>query len=119
MVTIRSFGFRYNDMAILPSLIIDARILKNPAKNSELDKLRGTDKAVQDEISQSVGFKIFYSYWLQMASYVCSIRKNPTIMVGCYSGRHRAVFIAEKLAVDLHEMGYDLQVEHRDIWREP
>ena len=38
-----------------------------------------------------------------------------TIAVGCTGGRHRSVFVAERLAEALDEAGWVVTVRHRDI----
>ena len=42
-----------------------------------------------------------------------------TIAVGCTGGRHRSVFVAERLASWLHGLGRPVHLTHRDIARDP
>ncbi|MGZ5381734.1 MAG: RapZ C-terminal domain-containing protein, partial [Thermoanaerobaculia bacterium] len=41
-------------------------------------------------------------------------RAYLTIGIGCTGGRHRSVYVAERLARDLATMGYPVRVSHRD-----
>ena len=41
-----------------------------------------------------------------------------TIGVGCTGGRHRSVYVAERLGRDLAAAGYPVRVSHRDDNRE-
>jgi RNase adaptor protein for sRNA GlmZ degradation len=69
--------------------------------------------------------------WLFSARAVCSIRTtlrvnaawptspSPiTIGVGCTGGRHRSVYVAERLGKDLAAAGYPVRIAHRDDLRE-
>jgi UPF0042 nucleotide-binding protein len=38
-----------------------------------------------------------------------------TIAIGCTGGRHRSVFVAERLAAAIGRAGLDVQVTHRDL----
>ena len=42
-----------------------------------------------------------------------------TIAVGCTGGRHRSVFVAERLAALIGEHGHRVRVRHRDLDRNP
>ena len=41
-------------------------------------------------------------------------RAYLTIGIGCTGGRHRSVYVAERLARDLAALGYPVRVSHRD-----
>jgi UPF0042 nucleotide-binding protein len=38
-----------------------------------------------------------------------------TIAIGCTSGRHRSVFVAERLAARLRSDGLSVEMAHRDL----
>jgi UPF0042 nucleotide-binding protein len=42
-----------------------------------------------------------------------------TIALGCTGGRHRSVFVAERLATWLRDGGRAVHLAHRDIARDP
>ena len=51
--------------------------------------------------------------------YIREGKARLNIGVGCTGGRHRSVFIAEKLGQVLADEGYRVTVHHRDIDRDP
>ena len=53
------------------------------------------------------------------AQFLRELKTNLSIAVGCTGGRHRSVYVAERLAALLKEAEYDAVVHHRDKdrWR--
>jgi UPF0042 nucleotide-binding protein len=41
-----------------------------------------------------------------------------SIGVGCTGGKHRSVYVAERLAAMLKDRGFPVRVSHRDVTRE-
>ncbi len=41
------------------------------------------------------------------------------VSFGCTGGRHRSVYLAERLADTLREAGFAVALTHRDLHREP
>ncbi|MDR0723793.1 MAG: hypothetical protein LBF23_01225 [Endomicrobium sp.] len=50
-----------------------------------------------------------------MPYYIKEGKSYLTIAVGCTGGRHRSVFMAEKLASLLKSQKYKVKLNHRDI----
>jgi UPF0042 nucleotide-binding protein len=42
-------------------------------------------------------------------------RSYMTISVGCTGGRHRSVYLVEKIASELLQVPYNASVHHRDL----
>ncbi len=46
-------------------------------------------------------------------------RERLMVSFGCTGGRHRSVYLAERLADTLREAGFAVALTHRDLHREP
>ena len=108
-----SFGFMYPDKpdpTVPGVVVVDVRtLLRNPHRDRKLRSLRGTDPAVQEEIQNQPGFPGKYRYVRAQVT----APGTEVAYIGCFGGRHRSVFLAERLG---RELG--VPVEHRDIERE-
>lgn len=122
-VFVTSFSYRQG----LPreaDLVFDVRFLANPHYDPVLKPLSGQDPAVADYVMRDAGFQPFFAQLTAMLDgllprYEREGKSYLTIAIGCTGGRHRSVFIAEKLAGWLGERGRPVQVSHRDIVRDP
>lgn len=101
--------------------VFDARGLPNPHWNAELRPLSGRDSAVREflETQTEAGEYIaqvssFLDTWLpRMQS---DTRSYVTIAFGCTGGRHRSVYLAERLAEHARERGWaEVAVYHREL----
>lgn len=122
-VFVTSFSFRQG----LPreaDLVFDVRFLANPHYDPELRPLSGRDAAVADYIGRDPGFGPFLDHLTQMLRpllprYEREGKSYLTIAIGCTGGRHRSVFLAERLAAWLGAQGRSVHLDHRDIARDP
>jgi UPF0042 nucleotide-binding protein len=97
-------SFAYKDgLPLDADWVIDARMLPNPHYDPVLRPLTGRDAAVidfldrQEEVQQLLGdVRTFLGRWLP--DVVRDNRSYLTVAVGCTGGRHRSVYLAEKLA---------------------
>ncbi|HVN41706.1 MAG TPA: RNase adapter RapZ [Steroidobacteraceae bacterium] len=114
----QSFAYRHGvpDDA---DFVFDARALPNPYWNPALRDLTGRDAAVaqfldgEEEVTRFFGdIRDFLERWLP--SLVRSNRSYLTIAVGCTGGRHRSVYLVEKLAAHFHSRDQVL-IRHRDL----
>jgi RNase adapter protein RapZ len=123
VVRCESFGFRYG----LPpdaNLVFDLRFLPNPHFVPDLRALPGDDPAVvrwleaQPEVEASFArFRdlcdtLLPAYRREHKSYL-------VIAFGCTGGRHRSVYMAQRLAAHLASGGWVVSVLHRDRDRAP
>jgi len=99
-----SFGFRFGHP--IGGVIIDARVLRNPFRQKKLRYKTGLNQEVIRDVQGTPGFGETYQKWLERAT------NQPRVFVGCHSGHHRSVVVAEMLAKDLGDRVY-----HRDINR--
>lgn len=122
-VFVTSFAFRQG----LPreaDLVFDVRFLANPHYEPELKPLSGKDAAVGTYVEHDPGFAPFFTQLTAMLEgllprYEREGKSYLTIAVGCTGGRHRSVFVAERLAAWLDSRGQQVHLAHRDIAREP
>jgi UPF0042 nucleotide-binding protein len=122
-VFVTSFSFRQG----LPreaDLVFDVRFLANPHYDPVLKPLSGQDAAVADYVVRDAGFAPFFDHLTAMLEgllprYEQEGKSYLTIAVGCTGGRHRSVFVAERLASWLGERRRRVHLTHRDITRDP
>ena len=101
--------------------VLDARVLPNPHWNPELRPLSGRDTGVrefldaQPEVAEYVGqVTQFLDTWLPRLQ--SDTRSYVTIAFGCTGGRHRSVYLAERLAEHCRERGWaEVAVHHREL----
>lgn len=103
-----SFGYIHGNPQPGPGkAIVDIRkLFRNPHTVWYLKTRTGKDPQVQNFIKDSPNFDSLYSYIKEQIT-------TPGVhnaYIGCYGGRHRSVFIAEKLGQELN-----VPVEHRDL----
>ena len=122
-VFVTSFSFRQG----LPreaDLVFDVRFLANPHYEPDLKPLSGQDDEVAAYVARDAGFPPFFGQLTAMLDgllprYEREGKSYLTIAVGCTGGRHRSVFVAERLASWLREHGRPVHLTHRDIARDP
>jgi len=121
-VSIVSFGFKHG---VPPSidLCFDVRFLANPHFVPELRPRTGRDPDVARFIEEGAATGPFYGRLLDfllycLPNYRRENRAYLTIGVGCTGGRHRSVYVAERLGRDLAAAGYPVRIAHRDDIRE-
>jgi UPF0042 nucleotide-binding protein len=121
-ITVVSFGFKYG-IPVDADLVADMRFLPNPHWLPELRPQNGRDAAVAEYVHSRPGAADFLSQYTALvetvgAGYLREGKRFMTIAVGCTGGKHRSVAMAEALAGELVERGYDARAEHRDLGRE-
>ena len=106
--------------------IFDARTLPNPHWQDDLRALTGKDEAVSSwlegdtqVIKMSRDIESFMHAWLP--AFQDAQRSYVTICIGCTGGKHRSVFLAERLAKSLGKNHENVLVHHREepSWNKP
>lgn len=118
-VFVTSFSYRQG----LPreaDLVFDARFLANPHYVPELKPLTGKDKAVADYVAADPSFADYFERLTGLLApllprFAAEGKSYLTIAIGCTGGRHRSVFIAEKLAQWLTRQGQAVELRHREL----
>lgn len=101
--------------------VFDARVLPNPHWNPELRPLSGRDAGVRefldaqaDVVEYATQVAQFLDSWLPRLQ--SDTRSYVTVAFGCTGGRHRSVYLAERLAGHCRERGWaEVAVHHREL----
>jgi UPF0042 nucleotide-binding protein len=122
VISATSFGYKFGTPHDV-DLLFDVRFLANPHFVPELRGKTGVDPAVAAYIEKDPETPAFLDRLVQFLDYLLprfeSERKSYlSIGIGCTGGKHRSVYIAEKLARLLKDKGYPVRVSHRDATRE-
>lgn len=101
-------------------VVFDARFLRNPYYDERLRPLTGKDAEIGKFIMQDPDFETYYAKLRDLVEFllprfVQEGKKYATIAVGCTGGRHRSVFMIEKLATALRGGGWRVGITHREI----
>jgi len=115
-------SFAYRDGIPLDAdWVLDARMLPNPHYEPQLRPLTGRDAAVADYLraDPSVGrwledVRALLGRWLP--EIVRENRSYVTVAIGCTGGRHRSVYLVERLA-DAFRGEWKVLVRHRGLAR--
>ena len=118
-VFVLSFSYR-NGVPRDADLVFDVRFLRNPHYEPELKPLTGLNQAVGDFVAADPGYGVFFERLtalleLLVPRYDTEGKSYLTLAIGCTGGRHRSVFIAERLAAWLGAAGHPAEVHHREL----
>ena len=114
-----SFGYKFG-IPLDADFIFDVRCLPNPHYESDLKDLTGIDKPVADffqnykevdKMYQDINH--FVSEWL--TTFKNDQRHSLHIAIGCTGGKHRSVYIANKLFTHFSNPKSQVIIRHRDI----
>jgi len=100
-------------------LVFDARFLKNPYYDLDLRALTGQDAAIGAFVASDPDYARYFGgitamLDLLLPRYESEGKSYLTIAIGCTGGRHRSVYIAEKLSEWLNARGQRVNLRHRD-----
>lgn len=120
-VFVTSFSYRYG----LPreaDLVFDVRFLKNPHYDTALRDLTGLDEKVADYIKGDPGLAPFVAaleglFDILLPRYESEGKSYLTIAFGCTGGKHRSVFLTERMANWFRDSKLRVQVLHRELER--
>lgn len=122
-INLKSFGFP-KGLPREADLVFDMRFLANPHYDALLRPMTGRDAAVAEYVAADPDFP---GFWTRLTGfiepllprYVAEGKKYLTIAIGCTGGRHRSVFVVEKLAAHLRQQGWRVDVAHRELGQAP
>jgi RNase adapter protein RapZ len=118
-VFVTSFAYR-RGIPRDADLIFDVRFLDNPHYVPALQPLTGRDPAVAAHIEQDPDCEMFFAGLWRLLDpllprYETEGKTYLTIGIGCTGGRHRSVYVAERLTARLRAAGRRAEVAHRDL----
>jgi UPF0042 nucleotide-binding protein len=122
VVSTTSFGYKFGVPHDV-DLLFDVRFLANPHFVPELKPKTGSDPAVAAYIEKDPETGRFLARMGDFLDYLLPLYEREqksylSIGVGCTGGRHRSVYVAERLAAMLKDRGFPVRVSHRDATRE-
>lgn len=115
VIRIGSFGYKFGAPETTDPRIDVRAAIANPHSVPRLRDLSGTDPRVVAWLLTTPGFHNKYLKLRVQAERAMdyAMTETPggqTLWVGCHGGKHRSVYIADRLGRDL-----GLPVEHRDL----
>ncbi|BEU99641.1 RNase adapter RapZ [Novosphingobium olei] len=118
-LTISSFGFSRGTPP-LADLVFDMRFLANPHWVEDLRPLTGKDAPVGDYIRQDPAFaeafeRIRGLLELLLPRFEAQGKAYVHVAFGCTGGKHRSVYMAERIASALREAGFSPTLLHRNL----
>ena len=118
-VTVSSFGFA-RGMPPVADLVFDMRFLDNPHWDPVLREQTGLDEGVGAHIEKDPAFAAAFERIRDLLldllpRYAAQGKSYVNIAFGCTGGRHRSVFVAEKIAEALRAGGFSPTVLHRNL----
>ncbi|WP_259276966.1 RNase adapter RapZ [Pedomonas mirosovicensis] len=118
-LTIMSFGYA-RGIPRDADLVFDMRFLSNPHWVEDLRPLTGQDDGVGQYIEADPNFAPAFDKFHDVISYLLPLYRKEgkaylTVAFGCTGGKHRSVFVAERMAAVLRNEGHVLSIVHRDL----
>ncbi|MCP5079863.1 MAG: RNase adapter RapZ [Psychromonas sp.] len=116
LIIFQSFGFKYTHPEDA-DYMFDVRFLPNPHWEEELQPFNGTEQPIIDYlesfplVKQTVNqIENLFQSW--MPHLEDNNRNYVTIAIGCTGGKHRSVYLTEKIASRFSHK-YQVQIEHK------
>ena len=120
-VLFMSFGFK-GGIPIDADIVYDVRCLPNPYWQAELREFTGQQAPVQDYLAGQEhvqemfdDIRNYLERWLPRFEH--NNRSYVTIAIGCTGGKHRSVYLSERLAAHFIQHHKSTQVHHRELSR--
>ncbi len=119
IVSVVSFGFKHGS-PLDADLVFDVRFLQNPFYVAELRLHSGMDEDVQHFIDRDERTAVLLQKLSDLVEWTIPHYSDEgkaylTIAIGCTGGRHRSVYIAERLGAYLQDAGVRTIIDHRDV----
>ena len=120
-VSVESFSFKRG----LPrgvDMVFDVRFLANPHWETDLRDKDGRNPEVGAYVASDPRYADFFKRISELIesllpAYRDEGKTSLTVAIGCTGGKHRSVFVAEKLANALAESGWQVSTRHRELER--
>lgn len=117
-ISLVSFGYKYG-VPFDADMMFDVRFLPNPQFEPALKNLSGQDPAVIAFLEAQPLTAQYQAAVQGFLAFTFPLHAQEgkaylTIAVGCTGGRHRSVYVVERLAAWIRSQGQDVMVRHRD-----
>ncbi len=118
-ILLQSFGFK-NGVPADTDFVFDVRCLPNPHWDQALRPLTGRDAAVVKFLEKYPDVEAMFDTIIDfLRSWIPKFEKENrsyiTVSIGCTGGKHRSVYLVERLAGELQQQRGNLSVRHRDL----
>ena len=118
-ILLQSFAYK-RGVPFDADFVFDARCLPNPFWDKTLREYCGKDKPVKEFLDDKAIVIDFYKDILSLVqkwipSYEEHDRSYLTIAIGCTGGKHRSVYLTEKLFNALKPVRKNILIQHREI----
>ncbi|MDO6460281.1 RNase adapter RapZ [Granulosicoccaceae sp. 1_MG-2023] len=118
-IQFQSFGFKHG-VPNNTDFIFDVRCLPNPHWDSTLRPLTGNDKPVQDFLGQHETVEQMYAQIQNFLETLIPLfqaenRAYLTVSIGCTGGRHRSVYLTNRLAAYFSRLHENVSTRHREL----
>ncbi|MFT7127658.1 MAG: UPF0042 nucleotide-binding protein [Pseudoalteromonas tetraodonis] len=117
-ITFTSFGFKHGNVSTA-DFVFDLRCLPNPYWEESLRNYNGHDQAVTEWLSEQGLVNDMYSdisgmldRWIP--EFAANNRAYITVAVGCTGGKHRSVYMANRLTEYFSGKWKNVLLRHRD-----
>ncbi|RJS92251.1 RNase adapter RapZ [Salinisphaera sp. Q1T1-3] len=118
-ILVQSFGFKYG-LPPAVDFVFDVRCLPNPHWVPELRELTGLDEPVAAHLAAQPAIpamrddiSAFLKRWLP--DFAIQDRTYITVAIGCTGGKHRSVYLAERIAEQLKADHAHVLVRHNEL----
>ena len=120
-VNVTSFGFKYG-LPMEADLVLDVRFMPNPYYIETLRPKTGLDRDVYEYVFKFQQTQDFMKRLEDLLAFVLPLyaeegKTSLTLAVGCTGGHHRSVAVTHALTEFIHQQGYPVTENHRDLAR--
>ena len=119
VLLLKSFAYKYG-APLDADYVFDVRCLPNPYWVGDLKQYNGLQEPIQDyfstkpEVEQMIEqIEKFICDWLSL--FYANGRRYLIVAVGCTGGRHRSVYVVERLEQRFSSRGFIVQKRHNEI----
>jgi len=118
-ILIQSFGFK-NGVPADSDFVFDVRCLPNPHWEEDLQPLTGRDQPVIEYLQNypevEAMFASIYNFLTEwIPRFEQENRSYMTISIGCTGGKHRSVYLTERIVAGFQPARNSLSIRHRDL----
>jgi UPF0042 nucleotide-binding protein len=118
-VLVTSFSYR-NGVPRDAVMVFDVRFLRNPHYDPQLRPLTGRDPGVGSYIAEDPDFEGFFERLTGLLALLLPRFREEgksylTIAIGCTGGKHRSVYVAERLRGWIAERMTRVELRHREL----